>query len=127
MAILIGVRKFAKRGGKLKIIITFEKYGRRPNICTLNSSVRSKKNERKKKNSFEAYPSPWVEKTLTHIKKLEGNNVRPHRVIALLLLPFFFLVTIQNGPLLDKLKVSGFFFLLFFFEGEKKKKQKKKE
>jgi hypothetical protein len=24
-----------------------------------------------------------------------------------LLLPFFFLVTIQNGPLVDKLKVSG--------------------
>ena len=60
----------------------------------------------------EVWPIPRLgEKTLTHIskrkkKKLEGNNV--HRIELLPCYYYHFsLVTIQNGPLVDKLKVSG--------------------
>jgi hypothetical protein len=67
---------------------------------------------REKTEKKEVWPIPRLgEKTLTHIKekqkkKLEGNNV--HRIE---LLPCYYYhfssVTIQNGPLVDKLKVSG--------------------
>jgi hypothetical protein len=75
--------------------------------CYFSSGVAEKKQKKK-----EVWPIPRLgEKTLTHIKekqkkKLEGNNV--HRIE---LLPCYYYhfssVTIQNGPLVDKLKVSG--------------------
>lgn len=74
--------------------------------CYFSSGVAEKK---KKKRSL-AYPAPRGKDINPHKrkekKKLEGNNV--HRIE---LLPCYYYhfssVTIQNGPLVDKLKVSG--------------------